>query len=104
MLERAADLAKVELGAGITLWSNAMLILDRLGVGAEVRRRGAVLSCFEQRNARRRLLSRWPLDEMARRLGAPVWGINRPDLHAALVGGGGEQVRTGCNVESSAGS
>ncbi|HEY7933093.1 MAG TPA: FAD-dependent monooxygenase [Solirubrobacteraceae bacterium] len=99
VLERAPELAKVELGAGITLWSNAMLILDRLGLGAEVRERGAVLSCFEQRNARGRLLSRWPLDEMARRLGAPVCGINRPDLHAALVQGAGERVQTGCKVE-----
>jgi len=99
VLERAADLAKVELGAGITLWSNAMLILDRLGLGAEIRERGAVLRCFEQRTARGRLLSRWPLEEMGRRLGAPVCGINRPDLHAALVAGAGQQVRTGCNVE-----
>lgn len=100
VLERAPDLAKVELGAGVTLWANAMLILDRLGVGDEIRERGAVLKCFEQRNTRGRLLSRWPLDEMARRLGAPICGINRPDLHAALVrGAGGEQVRTGCNVE-----
>jgi 2-polyprenyl-6-methoxyphenol hydroxylase-like FAD-dependent oxidoreductase len=99
VLERAADLAKVELGAGVTLWANAMLILDRLGVGAEIRERGAILKCFEQRTARGRLLSRWPLEEMARRLGAPICGINRPDLHAALVAGAGEQVRTGCNVE-----
>jgi 2-polyprenyl-6-methoxyphenol hydroxylase-like FAD-dependent oxidoreductase len=99
VLERAPELAKVELGAGITLWSNAMLILDRLGLGTEIRERGAVLGCFEQRNARGRLLSRWPLDEMARRLGAPVCGINRPDLHAALVQGAGERVRTGCKVE-----
>jgi 2-polyprenyl-6-methoxyphenol hydroxylase-like FAD-dependent oxidoreductase len=99
VLERAPDLAKVELGAGVTLWANAMLILDRLGVGAEIRERGAILKCFEQRTAHGRLLSRWPLEEMARRLGAPICGINRPDLHAALVAGGGEQVRTGCNVE-----
>jgi len=99
VLERAPELSKVELGAGITLWANAMLILDRLGIGQEVRERGAVLRCFEQRNHRGRLLSRWPLEEMARRLGAPVCGINRPDLHAALVRGGGEQVKTGCEVE-----
>jgi 2-polyprenyl-6-methoxyphenol hydroxylase-like FAD-dependent oxidoreductase len=99
VLERAPDLAKVELGAGVTLWANAMLILDRLGVSAEIRERGAILKCFEQRTARGRLLSRWPLEEMARRLGAPICGINRPDLHAALVGGAGAQVRTGCNVE-----
>jgi 2-polyprenyl-6-methoxyphenol hydroxylase-like FAD-dependent oxidoreductase len=100
VLERASDLAKVELGAGITLWSNAMLVLDRLGVGQEIRARGATLNCFEQRTRRGRLLSRWPLDEMARRLGAPVCGINRPDLHAALVAVGGQGVATGSAVES----
>src|SRR5271168_1315918 len=99
VLERAPELSKVELGAGVTLWCNAMLILDRLGIGGEIRDRGAVLRCFEQRTARGRLLSRWPLEEMGRRLGAPVCGINRPDLHAALVAGASEQVRTGCNVE-----
>jgi 2-polyprenyl-6-methoxyphenol hydroxylase-like FAD-dependent oxidoreductase len=98
VLERAAELAKVELGAGITLWCNAMLVLDRLGVGEEIRSRGAVLNTFEQRNHRGRLLSRWPLDQMARRLGAPVCGINRPDLHAALAAAGGESVQTGSNV------
>jgi 2-polyprenyl-6-methoxyphenol hydroxylase-like FAD-dependent oxidoreductase len=99
VLERAPELSKVELGAGITLWSNAMLVLDRLGVGIEVRERGAILNCFEQRSHRGRLLSRWPLDEMGRRLGAPVCGINRPDLHAALARRGGDQVTTGSNVE-----
>lgn len=102
VLERAPELSKVELGAGITLWANAMLILDRLGIGQEVRERGAVLKCFEQRNHRGRLLSRWPLEEMGRRLGAPVCGINRPDLHAALVRSGGSRSRPA--VTSSASS
>ena len=97
-MERASDLSRVELGAGITLWSNAILVLDRLGVGGEVRRRGAILGSFEQRNHRGRLLSRWPLDEMERRLGAPVCGINRPDLHAALVDAGGDCVRVRSQV------
>src|SRR5271167_3243458 len=74
VLERAADLAKVELGAGVTLWANAMVILDRLGIGGTVRERGAVLRCFEQRNARGRLLTRWPLEEMGQRVGAPICG------------------------------
>jgi 2-polyprenyl-6-methoxyphenol hydroxylase-like FAD-dependent oxidoreductase len=95
VFERAPALSKVEVGAGITLWCNAMLVLDRLGVGEEVRRRGAVLNVFEQRDHRGRLLSKWPLHEMARRLHAPVCGINRPDLHAALAEAGGEKVHTG---------
>ncbi|MGA2928125.1 MAG: FAD-dependent monooxygenase [Solirubrobacteraceae bacterium] len=98
VLERASDLSKVELGAGITLWCNAMQVLDQLGVGQQVRANGAVLSCFEQRSHHGRLLSRWPLDEMARRHGAPVCGINRPDLHAALAAAGGKYVTTGSPV------
>jgi 2-polyprenyl-6-methoxyphenol hydroxylase-like FAD-dependent oxidoreductase len=100
VFERAPALSRVEVGAGITLWCNAMLVLDRLGVGEEVRRRGAVLNVFEQRDHRGRLLSRWPLHEMARRLRAPVCGINRPDLHAALAEAGGEKVQTGAVASS----
>lgn len=99
VLEQARDLAKVELGAGITLWPNAMLVLEQLGVAGEIRARGAILRCFEQRTRRGRLLSRWPLEEMARRVGAPVCGINRPDLHAALVAAGGAAVLTSSKVE-----
>ena len=99
VLERAADLAKVELGAGVTLWANAMVILDRLGVGGSVRERGAVLRCFEQRSASGRLLTRWPLEEMGKRVGAPICGINRPDLHSALVQAAGEHVEAGRKVE-----
>lgn len=98
VLERAAELSKVELGAGITLWPNAMVVLDRLGIGEQVRARGAILDRFEQRSRRGRLLSSWPLDEMARRVGAPVCAINRPDLHSALVAAGGADVRTSANV------
>jgi 2-polyprenyl-6-methoxyphenol hydroxylase-like FAD-dependent oxidoreductase len=96
--ERAPDLARVEVGAGITLWPNAMLVLDRLGVGDEVRARGAVLDGFEQRTRSGRLLARWPLAEMTRRLGAPVVGINRPDMHAALAAAGSYCVQTASRV------
>jgi 2-polyprenyl-6-methoxyphenol hydroxylase-like FAD-dependent oxidoreductase len=99
VLERAPELSKVELGAGITLWCNAMLMLDRLGVGDEVRAKGAVLNVFEQRSHRGRLLSRWPLSKMASQLGAPVCGINRPDLHGALAAVGGSSVKTGSHVD-----
>jgi 2-polyprenyl-6-methoxyphenol hydroxylase-like FAD-dependent oxidoreductase len=98
LFERVADLARVEVGAGITLWPNAVLVLDRLGLGAEVRARGAILNGFEQRTQRGRLLARWPLAEMTRRLGAPVVGVNRPDLHAALAAAGSDCVQPGSQV------
>jgi 2-polyprenyl-6-methoxyphenol hydroxylase-like FAD-dependent oxidoreductase len=98
VFERANDLKRLEVGAGITLWPNAVRALDRLGVGEDVRARGAVLHRFEQRTRRGRLLSRWALDEMGARLGAPVIGINRPDLHAILSAAGSYCVQTGSEV------
>jgi len=92
-LERAREIAHVEVGAGITLWPNALRVLDRLGLAEEVRERGWVFDRFEQRTHRGRLLARWPLDEMAARAGAPAVGIGRPVLHAALARSAGDLVR-----------
>jgi 2-polyprenyl-6-methoxyphenol hydroxylase-like FAD-dependent oxidoreductase len=92
-LERARELAQVEVGAGITLWPNALLILEELGLAEEVRERGWVLDRFEQRTHRGRLMTRWPLDEVAARAGAPVIGVGRPALHAALARSAGDLVR-----------
>jgi 2-polyprenyl-6-methoxyphenol hydroxylase-like FAD-dependent oxidoreductase len=93
--ERARELARVEVGAGITLWPNAMLILDRLGVGDEIRARGHQADLFQQRTWRGRLLFSWRLDELAGRLGAGMVGVSRPVLHSALVAAAGDAVRAG---------
>ena len=98
VLEQAPELSKVELGTGVTLWPNAMLVLDKLGVGDTVRERGAILNCFEQRTRGGRLLTRWPTDEMGERIGAPLCGVNRADLHATLAERAGDAVRTGARV------
>jgi 2-polyprenyl-6-methoxyphenol hydroxylase-like FAD-dependent oxidoreductase len=96
--ERAPELGKVEVGAGITLWPNAIAVLDRLGVGEEIRRRGAPLHSFEQRTDRGRLICRWPMLEMEKRIGTPAIGIARPDAHAAVATTGSYCVRTGAEV------
>jgi 2-polyprenyl-6-methoxyphenol hydroxylase-like FAD-dependent oxidoreductase len=98
--ERAPDLTKVEVGAGITLWPNAIMALDRLGVADEIRARGAPLHSFEQRTKRGRLLVRWPMEEMARRIGAEAIGISRPAVHAVLAASGGYCVQPGAEVTS----
>ena len=93
VFERASDLARLELGAGITLWPNAVRVLERLGVAQEVRELGWVLDCMEQRTARGRRLARWPLQPMAARLGVPALGVSRPVLHAALARVAAEHVQ-----------
>ncbi len=91
--ERARDLTRVEVGAGITLWPNAVRILDRLGVGDEVRARGHQADLFEQRTWRGRLVFSWRLDELADRMGTGMVGVSRPALHSALVAAAGADVR-----------
>lgn len=96
--ERARSLTHVEVGAGITLWPNGVLVLDALGVGEQVRARGAVLRSFEQRSARGRLLGAWPIEKMSRRVGVPPVGINRPALHDALRTAAGGAVHEASEV------
>jgi 2-polyprenyl-6-methoxyphenol hydroxylase-like FAD-dependent oxidoreductase len=98
--ERAPELGKVEVGAGITLWPNAIAVLDKLGVGDQIRARGAPLDGFEQRTKRGRLVCRWPMKEIERRIGTPAIGISRPDVHAVLATTGSYCVETGVEVKS----
>lgn len=98
-LEKASDLARVEVGAGITLWPNAVTMLDRLGVGEEVRAAGSEFSgCIEQRTSTGRMLSRWQLKEFADALGAPAMAIRRPVLHKILATAANGSVRAGSKV------
>lgn len=101
VFEQASDLKRVEVGAGITLWPNAVRMLDRLGVGEEVRARGSVFSgSLEQRTSRGRLLAEWQLREMGEKLGAPAMGIRRPALHEVLASAAAPNVTAGSKVTS----
>ncbi|KAF0845142.1 FAD-dependent monooxygenase [Nocardia caishijiensis] len=98
VLERAAEYA--EVGAGISLWPNALRALDALGIGDVVRAQGLADVSAGIRDDRGRWLSRTDVDTMRRRFGAPVV-IHRAALldilRAALPEG---VVETGVSVES----
>lgn len=99
VFEKASDIKNVEVGAGITLWPNAIKMLDRLGVGEEVRARGSHFDgSLEQRTSEGRLLAQWQLAEMGQKLGAPAMGIRRPVLHGILAAAAGEAVTPGAEV------
>ena len=96
VLEQASDLSRVEVGAGITLWPNAVEMLDRLGVGDQVREAGSLFTGqLEQRTADGRLLAGWHLNEFADALGASPMGIRRPVLHGILAAAANEHVKAG---------
>lgn len=81
--ERATELR--EVGAGITLWTNALKVLRKLGVGAAVEANSTPLRQSELRTWRGDLLSEMNLAELETKYGAPTVGIHRADLQAALA-------------------
>ncbi|WP_395728611.1 FAD-dependent monooxygenase [Nakamurella sp.] len=85
-----ADSARVTAGTGITVWSNATRVLEELGLLDRVLAAGSPLESFENRTARGRVIARWPIGDMGRRIGAPSISIRRSELHRVLrekVGG-----------------
>jgi 2-polyprenyl-6-methoxyphenol hydroxylase-like FAD-dependent oxidoreductase len=82
VLERAPSFA--ELGAGLSLWPNALRALDALGLGEPVRARALVEAEAGIRRSSGAWLARTDLEELGRRFGALTM-IHRADLHQALL-------------------
>jgi 2-polyprenyl-6-methoxyphenol hydroxylase-like FAD-dependent oxidoreductase len=93
VLERAAQLEAV--GAGITLFANAMHALDRIGVGDAVRARGAAARRSAIRTSTGRELVSLPDDLLE---GAVA--IHRGELQHALLEAAAGSVRVGAEVKS----
>jgi 2-polyprenyl-6-methoxyphenol hydroxylase-like FAD-dependent oxidoreductase len=80
------------LGAGITLFANAMSALDRLGVGEAVATRGAAATRSAILTSDGRELTRVPSDLLEGTI-----ALHRADLHAELAAASGD-VRLGVEV------
>lgn len=87
VFERAPELR--EIGAGLTLWTNAVKALVKLGVWPAVEPDSTPLRQSELRSWRGRLLSAADLGPMTARLGAPTVGVHRADLQARLADAAG---------------
>src|SRR5262245_8440861 len=74
-----------EVGAGITLWTNALKVLRKLGVGAAIEAVAAPIRRSEVRTCRGRLLMRTDFGYLNEKLGAPTIGVHRADLQAKLA-------------------
>ncbi|TQJ46342.1 FAD-dependent monooxygenase [Streptomyces sp. NBC_00080] len=83
VLERAPEFT--EIGAGISLWPNALHALDALGLGDTVRALGAVEAVGGVRDRQGRWLSRTKNAELVRRFGHPLVVLHRADLLRALA-------------------
>ncbi|MFD3579425.1 FAD-dependent monooxygenase [Streptomyces sp. NPDC058644] len=83
VLERAPRFT--EIGAGISLWPNALRALEALGLADAVRALGAVEASGGVRDRRGRWLSRTDNGELARRFGHPLVVLHRADLLRVLA-------------------
>jgi 2-polyprenyl-6-methoxyphenol hydroxylase-like FAD-dependent oxidoreductase len=83
VFERAPELH--EVGAGLTLWTNAIKALRQLGVGPAVEALVAPLAETEVRSWAGKVVISSNLADLTSKLGAPTVGIHRADLQSALA-------------------
>ncbi|MEU6676195.1 FAD-dependent monooxygenase [Streptomyces sp. NPDC046925] len=83
VLERAPEFT--EIGAGISLWPNALRALEALGLADAVLELGAVEATGGVRNRRGRWMSRTDNAELTRRFGHPLVVLHRADLLRVLA-------------------
>lgn len=83
VFEKATELRSGK--GGLLLWSNAVRVLDQLGVGERVIASGFPVRSTEFRTPARELLGKLPIDEMSAEAGAPTVFIHRATLMQILV-------------------
>ena len=94
VFERASELAPV--GAGLTLWANAISTLQRIGLGDMLVSVGKPLARSRILSWQGDTLAETPVEALARRFGTPLMAVHRADLQDALLGVlGPDVVRTG---------
>ncbi len=79
------------LGAGLSIWPNGVRALRSLGLGEVADGDGVPRAGGALRRADGSVLAEFDPDLIAERYDAPLVGVNRRDLHAALLRGLGEE-------------
>ncbi len=98
VLERHTELRPV--GAGISLWSNGVKVLDALGLGSEVAAVGGRMARMGYCDASGTQLCEFSLAPLVERVGEHPYPVRRSDLQALLLRAvGSDVVRTGTRVD-----
>ncbi len=74
-----------EVGAGISLWSNAIKALRQLGVGDQVAAQGTEIETVKSITLPGEFLNEADFSQLSRRAGAPSICVHRADLHKTLA-------------------
>lgn len=83
VFERAKAIG--EVGAGLTLWSNALKVLRKLGIADLVIAAGAKIERSKLLTSDGKVLSVAGIEHLEDRFGEPVIGIHRAALHEILI-------------------
>jgi 2-polyprenyl-6-methoxyphenol hydroxylase-like FAD-dependent oxidoreductase len=84
VFERRPGLDEAQFGTGLSLWSNAVRALRKLGLGDEIESAGPHMERFDQRSWNGELLASWPIGDLGRRFGAPTVNLTRERLYRML--------------------
>jgi FAD-dependent urate hydroxylase len=79
-------------GAGISLWSNGVKVLDALGLGAELAAVGGRMQRMGYRDQHGTTLCDFSLEPLVERVGEYPYPVRRSDLQALLLAAAGEGV------------
>jgi FAD-dependent urate hydroxylase len=91
--ERTSQLQAV--GAGISVWSNGIKVLNLLGLGAQVAALGGTMERMVYAAADGAPLTGFSLTPLYDQVGERAWPVARADLQELLVEAVGDRVRTG---------
>ncbi|CAN5755540.1 FAD-dependent urate hydroxylase HpxO [soil metagenome] len=83
------------IGAGISLWSNGVKVLDALGLGAEIAAVGGSMESLCYRDLHGTTLCDFSLAPLVERVGEHPYPVRRADLQALLLGAVGDRVTMG---------
>jgi FAD-dependent urate hydroxylase len=94
--DRAPVLAPA--GAGVSLWSNGVKVLNRLGLGPEVRAIGGTMQHMSYISSGGQPLTSFSLEPLVRAVGQRPYPVARTDLQRMLLGAvGAEHVTLGAS-------
>lgn len=83
-------------GAGISLWSNGVKVLNRLGLGEKMAHIGGLMDRMQYRNFTGELLNDIDLRPLVEEVGQRPYPVARADLQKMLLEAYGEEVKLGC--------
>jgi FAD-dependent urate hydroxylase len=83
------------IGAGISLWSNGVKVLNRLGMGAQIAQIGGRMDHMQYRTLSGEILNDIPLQPLIETVGQRPYPVARTDLQQILLDAYGDEIHLG---------